>query len=679
MQEQTVDEVTEKSANRLIHQTSPYLLQHAYNPVNWYPWGDEAWDRAKAENKLVIISIGYSACHWCHVMEHESFENAEIAALMNKNYICIKVDREERPDVDQFFMDACQLMVGRGGWPLNAFALPDKRPVYAGTYFPTNQWKGLLHELANGYRFKKQSYLEYADKLTAGIRGLSRPVSIAEEDRPEADLDYAVTSAYQSMERIFDRRMGGKGQAPKFPMPDNYLFLLRYHKSTGEAEALKQTLLTLNKMAGGGIYDQIGGGFCRYSTDAEWKVPHFEKMLYDNAQLISLYSQAYTITQDSYYKDIVFETIAWMRHEMHAPEGVFYAALDADSEGEEGKYYLWTESEIRAVLDEPNAGYAINYFGIGKQGLWEQGRSIPVAHHLCHDFSRDNHIRHEDWCDKLDIIKGILYKEREKRIRPGLDNKILTSWNALAIIGLCDAYQAFSNTWFFDLAKDAYHFIEDKLLDGTQLYRTYSQEKPAIRGFLEDYALLIKAQIRLYQVTFDEKFLLKASELLQHLIRDFYDPESGFFYFTDASDTDLPVRKIDTGDNVIASPNSIMGQNLYTLGRYFSQEEWISMARRIVAAMIPSMSEHGSFFSNYALLALDMAQPERELCILGDDALNALRSTFGTYRPDVLIAGSKSGISALPMLANKYQAGQTQYYLCENRSCHAPVTELPAL
>jgi uncharacterized protein YyaL (SSP411 family) len=657
--------------NRLINETSPYLLQHAHNPVDWYSWGDEAWNKAKAENKLVIISIGYSACHWCHVMEHESFEDNEVARLMNKDYICIKVDREERPDVDQFFMDAVNIMSGRGGWPLNAFALPDGRPVYVGTYFPKTSWTGLLHEIASGYKFRTKYYLEYADKIVAGIRGLSLiklPETI--EEFPVKMVD----NVYLSFSNLFDRTNGGKGVAPKFPMPDIYNFLLQYNYHSGNNEALAHTLLTLDKMAMGGIYDQLGGGFARYSTDEEWKVPHFEKMLYDNAQLIGLYADAYSITKKTLYKDVVISTISWIEREMLSPGGGFYSALDADSEGEEGRFYVWTQEEFEAVLGE-DFSLATKYYGIGGKGYWEKGNNILVIPKSNSELAVEFNMGEAELEAKLADISAKLFKARENRIKPGLDNKILTSWNALMIKGLVKAYNALGDAQYLSIARNNLNFILGSFFKKGALLHTVKKDNTYIPGFLEDYAYLIDALIEFYQATFEEQYIIEAQKLLAIVLHDFYDDNSGYFFFTSALNSELANRKIDNSDNVISSPNSVMAHNLFRLGRLLYNDEYIDKSKRMLSGVIENLLEYGPFYSNWGSLLLNFSYPFHELVICGENALVAGGNILSNYIPGKLIAGGTvKNTSNIPILEGKsFQPGMINFYICVNKLCQSPV------
>ena len=521
--------------NKLINETSPYLLQHASNPVNWFAWNKEAFEKAKAEDKLILISIGYSSCHWCHVMEHESFKDEPTAKLMNENFVCIKVDREERPDVDAVYMSAVQLMNGRGGWPLNCFALPDGRPVFGGTYFPKAQWQNILVQLAQMFKQDSEKFLMYADDLVSGIKKTDSLFV------PDADVEFSKATLDETManwKKHFDDIEGGPDRAPKFPLPNNYIFLLRYATLANDREVLKHVLLTLNKMAYGGINDQIGGGFARYSTDSFWKVPHFEKMLYDNAQLIALYSEAYTATKNPLYKIVVYETINFIEREMKSKEGFFYSALDADSEGEEGKYYVWKKEEVEKVVQ--GSGFSVEeqkisneYFSINSDGYWEHDNYILLRKKSDEQIAKQFSISVDELSTMIAQLRKVMLSEREKRIRPGLDDKSLTSWNALMIDGLCCAHRAFNENKFLELAeKNAELFLVKQLKPDGSLFHSYKNGKSTINGFLEDYCFTIEAFISLYQSTFDEKWLNEADKLMQYVLHHFSDEKTNMFFFT---------------------------------------------------------------------------------------------------------------------------------------------------
>ncbi|MCP4551453.1 MAG: thioredoxin domain-containing protein, partial [Bacteroidetes bacterium] len=502
-----------KFTNHLINESSPYLLQHAHNPVNWYPWGTEALEKAKRENKLIIISIGYAACHWCHVMEHESFEDEEVAKFMNNNFIAIKIDREERPDIDQVYMNAVQLISGRGGWPLNCITLPDGRPIYGGTYFPKAQWMEMLTRVSQFIKQNPDKAEQQAIALTEGVRSNEMILKNTEEVSFKiSDLN----NIFDAWKSNIDYKNGGQKRAPKFPLPVGYQFLLQYHYLTKNQDALKAVNITLDKMADGGIYDQIGGGFARYSTDAIWKVPHFEKMLYDNAQLVSLYSTAFQLNKNPNYKLIVKETLAFIQRELTSEEGGFYSSLDADSEGVEGKFYVWTMSEIRNVLGD-QADLIIDYYNITEKGNWENGANILLKS------SKDSRISSKHKISKSELelrvadAKGKLLAARAKRIRPGLDDKILTSWNALMLKAYVDAYRVFGVEDYLDAALKNAEFIMSKVKSTNhRLHRNYKNGESSINAFLDDYTFTISAFISLYQATFDEKWLTVAQDLTNY-------------------------------------------------------------------------------------------------------------------------------------------------------------------
>ncbi len=666
---------THKFTNSLIHETSPYLLQHAHNPVNWYAWGNEALEKAKTENKLVLISVGYSACHWCHVMEHESFEDEATANLMNDFYVCIKVDREERPDIDQVYMQAVQLMTGHGGWPLNCIAMPDGRPIYGGTYFRNTDWKNILLQIAHLNKQDPAKCNQYADELTHGIKQSER--ILANPEKPDFLLS-DVKAIYEPWKKDFDPIEGGPNRAPKFPMPNNYLFLLRYYYATKDKSALKHTELTLDKMAYGGIYDQLGGGFSRYATDVLWKVPHFEKMLYDNAQLISLYSEAYQLLKTPLYKQIVYETLAFVERELTSPEGSFYAALDADSEGEEGKYYVWTKDKIVSLLEE-QSGLFCEYYTINTIGLWEHGNYILLRKKTDDVIAQNHGITVDELQKKIGQAKKILLKERETRVRPGLDDKQLTSWNALMLKGYVDAYTVFNESKFLQAALKNGEFILDKLKNGNGgLNHNYKNGQSTINGYLEDYSFTIEAFISLYEATFNEKWLEEAKSLMTYTILHFYDPESGMFFFTSDMDPALITRKIEIYDNVIPSSNSSIAKGLFLLSLYYAIEEYETMSMQMLNTVKKDMPRYGSGYSNWGILLLQQATPFYEIAISGKNAEQKRKELNNHYIPNKLIAGSAQK-SDLPILENRYKGNETIVYLCEGTTCKEPVKSIEDL
>ncbi len=661
-------------ANALINESSPYLLQHAHNPVSWRPWSDDTLELAKKENKLLLVSIGYSACHWCHVMEKESFEDEQVARLMNEHFICVKVDREERPDVDQVYMNAVQLMTGRGGWPLNCFALPDGRPVYGGTYFPKDQWKNVLNSVAAVYRDEPEKAIEYAERLTDGIQK-SELISMNPEP-PLFSFD-SLNKCVENWTKGVDNTEGGPNRAPKFPLPNNYLFLLRYAHLSAEGP-LKQNIsrhldLTLRKMAYGGIYDQLGGGFARYSTDMLWKAPHFEKMLYDNAQLVSLYSEAYQAKKDPLYKQVVYETLEFIRREMTSPEGLFYSALDADSEGEEGKYYVWKKEELESELGKDFTLFA-EYFNVSSLGLWEEGNYILLRKKGDKEIAALYKMEEEALSSKIRVMKEKLLSIRGKRIRPGLDNKVLTSWNAMMIRGYIDAYEAFAENKFLQTAVQAMNkLLKDVRRKDGGLDHTAGGVRP-INGYLEDYAFSIDALIALYQATFEERWLEEARKLTDHVLLHFYDKVSGMLWFTSDLDRSLVARKMEVSDNVIPASNSVMACSLFLLGRYYDDKRFVEIPEKMLNNVQPYIAQYGPGYSNWGILMLQYASPFYEVAIVGNSVDEKRGELKKHYHPNRIFAGSKKE-SALPLLKERYVEGKTLIYVCENKSCKLPVSE----
>ena len=535
-----------KHTNQLIHETSPYLLQHAHNPVNWYPWSNEALETAKKENKPLLVSIGYSACHWCHVMEHESFEDDGIAQIMNDNFICIKVDREERPDVDNLYMEAVQMLTGQGGWPLNCFALPDGRPFYGGTYFPKIRWKEILLGIGRIFNEENEKALEQAELLTGEIISAQQlQVSPSDTEFPES------VEVFDNLRRQFDEQNGGIGSAPKFPIPSIYEFLLTYYYYKGDSSALGHTLKTIDNITEGGIFDQIGGGFARYSTDDTWFAPHFEKMLYDNAQLLKLLSHAFQITKDKRYKDIIVKTVDFLETEMLSPEGGFYSALDADSEGREGKYYVWDYKDFSELLGD-DSKLMCDYFGIRSAGNWEAGTNILSVVVKPEKLSAKYGLSEDRILNIIERSRLKLLNARSKRARPGLDSKIIASWNGLMISALVEVYKATQLEHALKMALNCAKFIERQMLEGDLLQRLFPNKRK-IHGFLDDYAAVIAAFLSLFEQCADLNWLKRVENLVDYTLKYFFDPATGFFHYEPDGEKVLITRKIDTNDNVIPS------------------------------------------------------------------------------------------------------------------------------
>jgi uncharacterized protein len=651
-----------KKANRLIQSTSPYLLQHAYNPVDWFEWGTEALNKAKQENKPILVSIGYSSCHWCHVMERESFEVEDIAQIMNEHFVCIKVDREERPDIDQIYMEAVQAMGINGGWPLNVFLTPDQKPFYGGTYFPPKNWAQLLIQLNKTFELKRDEINASANELSQHIQvsDLKR-FSITSESTMEVnDLD----AMFKILERRFDTIWGGIEKAPKFIMPTIWQFLLRYHHLTDNQRALEMVKLTLTKISQGGIYDQLGGGFSRYSVDGEWFAPHFEKMLYDNAQLLSLYSEAYAVTKNQRFKNVVYETVEWVKREMSHPEGGFYSALDADSEGVEGKFYSWTYSELEAVLQKDTKRVA-EYYHATQEGNWEHGMNIL--------FLNETDDTSVDFKNFINSKKKQLLATRSTRIRPGLDDKILTGWNAMTIKGLVDAYNFFGEKKFLDLAVSAMDFLEKNLITKEHIYRAFKNKRSDTKGFLEDYAFVIQAYYSLYQSTFNEKFIHQAEHWCDYSLTHFFDETEGFFHFTDNSAEKLIARKKEVFDNVIASSNSVMAQNLYHLGIALDRDEWKVIAVRMVSVLSTIIKSEPGYTSNWGILMTEMIAGTSEVAIVGNDCEAARKELSKHFLPFSSLLGSIAQ-SQLPLLKERTALNnQTTLYVCRDKTCQLPV------
>tara|TARA_R110000868_G_scaffold157599_1_gene384971 strand:- start:5972 stop:8083 length:2112 start_codon:yes stop_codon:yes gene_type:complete len=658
--------------NELIHESSPYLLQHAHNPVNWYPWGEKAFQKAKNENKLVLISIGYAACHWCHVMEHESFEDVATAKYMNEHFICIKVDREERPDVDQVYMTAAQLLTGSGGWPLNALALADGKPFFAGTYFPNKNWLEMLHYFVEIQNKNPKDLVEQAKKVTQGIKSVEN-ISFVKEESIASIAD--LNSVFNKWKSNIDFKKGGIDNTPKFPMPSNWEYLLQYHSLTKDSEALRAVTTTLDNMAFGGIYDQLGGGFSRYSTDANWLVPHFEKMLYDNAQLVSLYSHAYQLTKKPLYKTIVYETLAFIDRELTSPEGGFYSSLDADSDGEEGKYYVWTDEELISILGK-DASLFSEYYNVTKSGNWEHQKNILHRKLSDTEIASKNHISIEELQKTVTECKLKLNKIRSSRVKPRLDDKILTAWNALMLKGYVDAYRAFDDTNFLNKAlKNAAFLNKNMIGKSNEVMRNYKNSKATINGLLDDYAFTISGFTDLYQATFDEKWLYKAKDLNEYVVTHFYDSNSGMFFYTHNNHSNLIARKMEVADNVIPSSNSEMAKNLFFLGLYFDNSDYSQKSKQMLTNVKKDIHRDISYYSNWGIMEIQLVRKPFEVAIVGNEFEKIRKAFDKNYLPNVLLLGGKTE-GTLTLLEGKLTPEQTTIYICKDKVCNRPTKEI---
>jgi uncharacterized protein YyaL (SSP411 family) len=663
--------------NSLINETSPYLLQHAHNPVNWKAWNTETLQEAKDEKKLMIISVGYSACHWCHVMEKESFEDSTVAAVMNKNFISVKVDREERPDVDQIYINAVQLMTGSAGWPLNVITLPDGRPVWGGTYFTKKAWLNSLEKMQKLYDKNPQNLIDYASKLEEGIKSMD----LIEVNTNELNfIDFPIENTIKNWSTTFDNKYGGANRAPKFMMPNNLNYLLRNGIKNKDKQILDYVYLTLDNIAYGGVYDHIGGGFSRYSTDMKWHVPHFEKMLYDNAQLVSLYSQAYKATKNPLYEEVVKETLEYIKKEMTHQDGAFYSSLDADSvsedgELEEGAYYVFNKEELKLQLKEDFSLFS-EYYNITNYGKWEKGNYVLIRKKSDQEIIDEFSISQEELNQKKKNWKQLLLAYRNNRAKPRLDDKSLTSWNALMIKGYVDAYKAFQVPEYLNAAQtNAQFLIDHQLQENGALNHSYKDGKSTINGYLEDYAAAIDAFIALYEVTLNEFWINKANELAAYTFENFFDAEKNMFYFTSKEDEKLVARNFEYRDNVIPASNSMMAKNLLILSHHFDNKKYLSTASKMLHNVQPEIESYPSGFSNWLDLMANFQDNFYEVVVVGKDASKKIAELNARYLPNILIAGSTSG-SKKPLLNYRYINGETLIYVCVNNSCKLPVSDI---
>ncbi len=643
--------------NRLLDQNSPYLRQHAHNPVDWEPWGPEALSRARRENKLILISIGYAACHWCHVMERECFEDNGIAELMDTNFVCIKVDREERPDIDQVYMEAVQAMTGRGGWPLNCFALPDERPVFGGTYFPRETWIDVLQKLAALWKSDPSRLESYAAALTEGLRTAQPILTDLGETPGLAEL----TESVARWSATFDFVEGGTIGSPKFPLPDNYRFLLRHVQMTQDKDIENFAFLTLERMAAGGIYDQLGGGFCRYSTDRYWKVPHFEKMLYDNAQLVCLYAEAFLYSGRPRYREIVEESLTFVNRELRVADGQWASSLDADSGGEEGLFYVWTLAELKEVVGSDWANFQQEY-DLGPRGQWEDGKIILLQRTP----------GETPYWEGREATSARLVARRETRVRPALDSKVLTSWNGLMVTAWVKAWEALGNPWYKAQATAGARSLRTVHRNANGLWHSAAG---GVSGFLEDYCFTIEAFLAAYRLDFDESYLIEAARLMELALELFFDPDSPLLFFTSHQEPALLLRKHEVSDNVIPSSNAVMAEQLYYLGHFFGQTDWIERAKRMLTTRRDSILEYGSGSSRWMQLQQLVAFPFLEIVVVGPDWRSVVDQMKKTIVSKVLWAAGP-GDSQLPLLRGRPVFGKTVIYVCKDNVCDLPTENI---
>lgn len=652
-------------ANALQYESSPYLLQHRNNPVNWVPWDETYLRQAEAEDKLVLVSIGYSACHWCHVMEHEVFEDAACAELMNRHYINIKVDREERPDIDHVYMNALQLMTGAGGWPLNCIILPDGRPVYGGTYFPKERWMETLNNLNEIWQTDRDKMYGYAEKLHAAMQ--SGDVTATPQPGRRQSHAQVLAATVAKWKNGFDPDFGGPRKAPKFPLPNNYRFLLRH--APGDDTVKEHVHHTLRMMAYGGIYDQAGGGFSRYSVDQYWKVPHFEKMLYDNAQLVSLYAEGFAVFGDLLQEETVHETLAFCRREMKGAHGGWISALDADSEGEEGRFYVWKLAELQELLDD-DFETAQDYYNINAEGFWEHGNYILMRQTDDAVFAKKHGLTPEEWHTRREHIKSVLMAAREKRIRPGADDKVLLSWNALMVSGLCHAYRYTRKCGYLEDAGTTWRFMETAMQADGRWLRTQKDGQAKIPAFVEDYAFLAEAALNLAEVSFDLRYINRAVDICEAAIALFWNEERGFFRFRSATEAALAAETYELQDNVIPASNSQMALNLFRLARITRRAGWETMAEEMLQRVMPLMEQYGPGYSNWAMLA-QLMDSFGETVFIGKGAVREAAAYLSGFRPYEFVAASETP-SDHPLFEGRFTEGKLLRYRCVNRACDLP-------
>jgi uncharacterized protein YyaL (SSP411 family) len=665
--------------NRLIHESSPYLLQHAYNPVDWYPWGEEALRKAKQENKPILVSIGYSSCHWCHVMERESFEDASTAAIMNEHFINIKIDREERPDIDHIYMDAVQAMTGSGGWPLNVFLTPDLKPFYGGTYFPSVKafnrasWKEVLLAVASAFRERRHEIDAQADNLTEHLQhsnsfSITDKVKIPEEEKfCRQQLDHA----FQNLMKAADKEYGGFGRAPKFPGTFSIQFLLSHYYLTKEEAALKHACLSLDKMVYGGIYDQLGGGFARYSTDNEWLVPHFEKMLYDNALLIIVLSEVYQLTRKEHYREVIMQTMDFIQREFTSPENGFYSALDADSDGEEGKYYVWTRAEINEVLGK-DADIFCEYYDVSDRGNWE-GHNILRVLLPMEEFAAKRSINITSLTELLSTGRRQLLERRSLRVRPDLDDKILLGWNSLMNKACSKAYAATGIEEYRVRAERNMDFIlKTFCTDEGRLLHTYKEGKASINAFLDDYVYLVDALIHLQEIKGDNTLLKRAMQLTDTCIKEFFDPTSGFFFFSAAGQKDVLVRKIEIYDGAVPSGNSVMALNLHYLSVVFDRKDYRQYFSAMAEKMTTITIRYPSSFGIWARILQILTFGVNEIVMLGPGNRDKVREVMSHYIPLKVFQSAPTELEEFPLLKGKGSPSEIIYFLCKENSCQNP-------
>ena len=679
--------MTPKFSNHLIHESSPYLLQHAHNPVQWYPWGEEALSKAKELDIPILVSIGYAACHWCHVMERESFEDEEVANYMNEHFINIKIDREERPDLDHIYMDAVQAIAGNGGWPLNVFLTTDAKPFYGGTYFPPQKafnrpsWKDVLMNIHDAWKNRREELTLQADKLIEHISSAGNLLgknNMTADDDPNSlfSKEHTKTIA-ENILRSADTVYGGFGAAPKFPQTFAIQYLLCYGHFFKHEKALEHAEFSLQSMLNGGIYDHLAGGLARYSTDSQWLAPHFEKMLYDNALLVSVLADAYQITNHKIYEEAIHKTLRFFVSEMKHPDGGFFAALDADSEGIEGKFYVWDEKEINDILGT-GAGLYGKWFGVSENGNWE-GKNILNISEKEEKFAAENHISVQELQLLVNNGNGKLLKERNKREKPMTDDKILLGWNALFLTALCKASAALSNEYYKEQAVLLFDFIIKKFSqEGMILFHTYKNDEAKHPAFLDDYAYMIQSCIQLQEITSDQRYLTEAKKITEYVIENFENKQNGFFYFTHRDQKDVVTRKVEFYDGAVPSGNSIMAENLFYLSVVFEKKDWLLKAQNLTKNMLEIVLKYPASFAVWGSIILKQAMGINEIIITGKTPQYLQKELLRMYIPNKVFQSADKE-AEFPLLLQKSYGENPLIYVCKNYQCLAPVDQISML
>jgi len=660
--------------NRLAKATSPYLREHANNPVDWYEWSDEALDKAKKENKPILVSIGYSACHWCHVMEKESFMDTAVARIMNENFVCIKVDREERPDIDNVFIHACQLLNnGEAGWPLNAFALPNGKPFFAGTYYTKENWVKLLQHVSETYVKSYNKVALQANSIAFGI--LDNDSLLLKNENSSKNINKELYNKYfQNIYANLDLLNGGLKGRQKFPTPSLWAFLLQYYYRTKEQRALIGTAVTLTKMALGGMYDHVGGGFSRYSTDSSWAIPHFEKMLNDNAQLVSLYIHAYQVTRNELFKNVAIGTLEFLEREMKSSDGGFYSSLDADAEGREGDFYAWSANEIKNAAGK-NSDAIFKYYHVSAAGNWQAGKNILHATESPAVFAAETGISAEKFDSILYDFSQKLLAKRNTRTKPNVDDKVLTSWNALMIDAYVDAYTAFGDDSYLKNAQAIASFIEKNMINAEgHVWRSFAQGKPSIDGFLDDYAFLAKAYVHLYEASFDKNYLLRADKLVMYAIPQFYDASSQLFNYSTKGAAKNLIQEKEVLNNVVPASNAVMAEVLASIGIVLDKESYSQMGSNMVSKVAGPIVNLAADSPCWGDLVGRAAYNNYEVAIVGKDALKKNLEMQTNYLPACLFLGGTE--ENLPLLNHKLSGEVTRIYVCTGKICKRPVEDV---